>query len=360
MALELGIGSAWISSNPPPPPPPPPRQRLHIEGTRVMLGTTEFVGRGCVTGHGELYRTGDAAFLAAHGANLARRGNRWWGTYGIGFQVDSELDPAPGHVNEDYFNEIVATPVDESYDAGQRVLLFMDSNCGQGLEDGDVCKLDGVNYANFFTDSDLARAKRAKYIEAACYIVQQKKGRIDMIEPLVEPGAVASQKALWAFQEEFMSAILAVDPDMLFVIGASPNYQPNQIQDAYNPDWLRSIFRKHVILTGNFLTGIASNPTLRVSRVKYVTDARAQWKCPVFIQQVGTTLTDDPDNAHLDAMLGLLDNAVGGPIGYSVWEEFSTFPNSYGFWSLSNPNDPLSSRNTDAARLAVLQSHFTA
>lgn len=325
-----------------------------------MLGNVEFVPRGCVNGHGELYRTGDAAFIAARGANTSRTGNRWWGTYGQGFQTDSEFDLNPGNINEDYFSDIVAKPIEESYTANQRNLLFMDSNCGQGLQDGDVCKLDGINFADFFTDTQAARTKRQKFIDAGCYIVTQKKGKIDMMELLVEPqGATMTRSALWAFQQEFMDAIMAIDPAMLFVIGGTA-YQTNQMANAYNPDWVRSYLHDHIILTGNMLSGLVVNPATRASRLQLFIDARNQWKCPVICQQVGSTIADDPDGSALDDMLTKFDTAAGGPIGYTYWEQLSIFPNSYGFWSLSNSADPLSSRVLNANRLALLQSHFEA
>lgn len=355
-----GFGSSWIGTNPPPPPPPPPRERLHIEGTRIMLGNREWVGRGMVCGHGELYRTGDAAFLAARKANIARRGNRWWGNYGPGYQRDSELDADPGHIDEDYFRDIVSKPIDESYDAGQRNLLFMDSNCGQGIP-GEVCKLDGINNMDFFTDSPLARAKFLKYLDAGRYILQQKKGRVDKVEPLVEPAGNSDQRKLWNLYQEAMEAYLDVDPAILFVLGGTPNYQPNKIDQAYNPDWARGRFKDKIILTGNLLSGIVKDPALRASRLKYMTDARAHWKVPVFGQQTGSMYGDDPTNVHLDAMLTMLDNADGGPIGYTGWEEFSVFkdsPERYGFWALANPNDPNGARIQDDARLQVWANHF--
>lgn len=332
---------------------------MTIQGQSFLDGHGQvFVPKGTVVGHGELARTGDEQASADLGANFRRIGIRWWGDYGSGFQVDSEEDLNPGNIDLAYWDR-TAAQFAASRAAGLSTLLFMDSNCGQGLG-GTACKLDNVTDSDFFMPS--GAEKRAKFIAAAVFAAQNLRGLIDMMEPLVEPAGTSDQASLWAFQEELMTAVLAVDPAMLFLIGPTPNYQPNSIDKAFKPAWgqVGSPFYRKTALTANFLTNLATNPTNRVNRLGFVTAARAKYNCPVLIQQVGTTLADDPDDAHLDTMLGLLDNASGGPIGYSVWEEMSVFPNSYGYLSLSNSADPNSARNTNAHRRDVLQSHFTA
>lgn len=354
--IKIGFGGMWINSNPPPPPPPPPRVRLHLEGTRIMLGTSEFVPRGFVAGHGELVLPGDEARAASMGANFRRDGLRWWGQYGQGFQVDSEFDLNPGNINENYFAARKAS-WQRTQDSGQRVLLFMDSNCGQGLG-GDVCKLDGVTDSDFFMTSGVG--KRELFIQAAEYAVSNAKGLIDMIEPIVEPAGSATRESLWAFQEEFMNRILDIDPDMIFVIGGL-QYGAAQITNCYKKEWAQpfSRFYGKVVITCNFLNNIATNQPLREQRMGLVLQARAQRNCPVLIQQVGTTIADDPTNVHLDGMLALLEDAAGGPIGYTWWEELSIFPTSYGPWSLANPNDPNSARVVNTARRDALAAHFS-
>ena len=159
-----------------------------------------------------------------------------------------------------------------------------------------------------------------------------------------------------------MDAVLAVDPAMLFVIGGQPGYFPNQIGNAFNPAWASPYHRFHnkILLTGNFLSNITTDPVLVASRIQDAVAARTKWNCPIYIQQCGATLADDPDNALTNALLTAFRLASGGPFHWTFWEEFSVYPNSYGFWSLSNPNNPNSARNTDAARLAMLQAQFTA
>lgn len=347
---------SWVLSNPPAPPPPPPPVRLHLEGKRIMLGSREFVPRGFVAGHGELVQSGDEARAASMGANFRRDGLRWWGQYGQGFQVDSEFDLNPGNINENYFAARKAS-WQRTQDSGQRVLLFMDSNCGQGLG-GDVCKLDGVTDSDFFMTS--GAGKRELFIQAAEYAVSNAKGLIDMIEPIVEPAGSATRESLWAFQEEFMNRILDIDPDMIFVIGGL-QYGAAQITNCYKKEWAQpfSRFYGKVVITCNFLNNIATNQPLREQRMGLVLQARAQRNCPVLIQQVGTTIADDPTNVHLDGMLALLEDAAGGPIGYTWWEETSIFPNSYGPWSLADSNDPNSTRVVNTARRDALAAHFS-
>lgn len=320
-----------------------------------------FIPRGTGIGHGELERTGDAAIMASIGANVRRIPlARWWTDDTTGFQTDAESDSDPGHMAPTYF-DMVERQVNETHDAGLMVHGYFDSNCGQGIGTGGVCDL-GAGVVDFASGTPESEAKKAKYIEMVVYVVTQLIDKIDSIEVLVEPSGNFTQTTYWDFCEELMDAVLAVDPDMLFVIGGHPNYQATDIDDSIRPGWtdIGSPYRNHVIATCNILTNLATNPSQRVDRINnYIVPARAALNVPVMIQQVGTRTDEDADDAHLDATLTLLDNASGGPIGYTVWEEFSVFSTSYGIYSLSDTGDPNSARVTKSNRLAIEQAHFT-
>lgn len=336
----------------------PASPRMSISGKNFLDENGQpIVLRGFVAGHGEIMQTGDQAEAAAMGANFWREGIRWWGDYTTGFQVDAEDDADPGYVDTVYFARFSAA-IDRAKAQGMRTLFFPDSNCGQGVGVGGVCDL-GSGTEDFWSAG--GANKRARFIAMVRWVVQQKLGKIDIIEPIVEPSSAnADQTSLWAFQEELMSAVLAVDPKMLFLIGAYPNYESNSISNAFNPAWAipSSPFYGKVALTGNFLNNLSTNPVNRVDRVNKAVTARNTWNCPVLIQQFGTQTANDADDMHMEATATLLDTAAGGPIGYSFWEFVSIFSTSYGIYSLSDSGDPNSARVLKPVRKAVLQAHM--
>jgi hypothetical protein len=335
--------------------------RMSISGTQILnTNGAPFVPRGMGAGHGELVRVGDEVIAAAMGANVRRIGIRFWTDDTSSYLTDAESDADPGHLKPAYWAETLAQ-INRTRAAGMKVHLFFDSDCGQGVGTGAVCDL-GSGVVNFASNTPESNAKRTKYLEMIMWVISQTIGLVDSIEVLVEPAGNFTESTYWDFVEEVMDAVLVVDPAMLFVVGGHPNYQATDIGSAFRPGWneVGSPYQNHLIATCNALSNLATNAAQRVDRVNnYMVPARIALNAPVLIQQVGTRTSEDADDAHLDAMLTLLDQAAGGPIGYMVWEETSVFSSSYGFNSLSNTGDPNSSRVVKANRKAVLQAHFT-
>lgn len=335
--------------------------RLTISGKNILdENGASIVLRGVVAGHGELVRDGDHAEAAAMGANFWREGTRWWGNYdgAGGFIIDSENDADPGDIDADYLARFSAS-VRAAKAAGMRVIHFCDSNCGQGAESGGVCDL-GSGDENFWTPG--GAGKRAQFIAMVCHVVTHNVGYIDFIEPIVEPSAAeANQTTVWAFQEELMTAVLAIDPKMLFIIGPYPNYESNSIANAFKPAWgvVGNPFYQKIVITGNFLSNLCTNATNRVDRHGKAVTARNNANAPYLSQQLGTMTSADADDMHLAATLKLFDETSGGAFGYTYWEMTSVFPGSYGWYYLSDDADPNSARVLKPTRKAVLQAHWS-
>lgn len=340
---------------------PPVQARMSISGQTILDtdGLTAFVPRGFVVGHGEMRRAGDEAAASAMGANIRRIGVRTWGTYGQGFQENGESGTGPSYLDPDYL-AMTETQINATVAEGMKVLLFCDSNCGQGLTGDAACTISGSADQNFWTAN--GATKRAQHISRGVFLASHFYGKIDFMEPIVEPQATGSnQAALWAFYEEYMTAVLAVDPDMLFVVGAYPSYESNSINNAFNPAWADSgsPFYQKVIITGNFLNNLAMHPTNRVDRRNKVVTARNNHSCPALIQQVGTNTSDDPDDTNLETLFDLFDEASGGPIGWTYWEEHSLFPGSYGITYLTDTNNNSSARVAKPHRQTTLQAYMS-
>lgn len=317
-----------------------------------------FIPRGNVVGHGELERAGDAVTDLSMGANVRRIGIRWWTDDTSGFQTDAESDSDPGHIAPAYWARISAE-IDEAHDLGLMVHVFFDSNCGQGVGTGAVCKLDGTNVVDFASNTTESNAKRAKNLEMIAWVVGQKVGKIDSMEGLVEPSGNFTQSTYWDFAEDVMDAVQPIDPSMIFFWGGHPNYQAVDIGDSLRPGWtdVGSPYRDRLVATCNILTNLATNPTQRVDRVEnYIVPARTALNVPVVIQQVGTRTDGDSTDEHLEATLTLLDQ---NNIGYTVWERRSVFGTSYGWTYLSDTNDANSALIEKTRRKNILKAHFS-
>jgi hypothetical protein len=344
--------AAWLAHRRGNPPPPPPPAQLTINGKGFLLGGNAWTPYGFSDGHFELSREGDEAAEAAIGATCLRTPLRKYGTYGTGYQQDMQQEGAPGDLKPAYLSAIVARLI-AARAVGMRNFIAMDSDKGQGAE------ASGGN--DFFSGSTEGNRQRALFIGTAVYLAQNYGSLIDAMEPLVEPSSsvVASKEILWAYQEEFMTAVMAVAPNMLFAIGPR-DYAAGNIANAINPAWLDpgSPFYGHVFMTCNFLDNLSMNPTQRASRAALVASTRNTQNVPAWVNQLATHNSNDPDNTNLDSTAALLNAADGGPIYFNYWERTSMAGTSDGCSYLSNQADPNSPRLYHSARISVLTAHF--
>lgn len=334
--------------------PPPPNTHLTINGTNFLDETGNvWIPYGMSDGHFELAKTGDEALDAAMGATCLRSVVREYGTYGTGYQQDMQEEGQPGNLKPAYLSGLV-TRWTAARAAGMRNFVAMDSDKGQGAE------ASGGN--DFFSGSTEGNRQRALFIASAVYLAQNYGDLIDAMEPLVEPNSavVPNKETLWAYQEEFMTAVLAVAPHMLFAIGPR-DYASGNIANCINPAWLvpGNAFYGHVFATCNFLDNLSMNASQRVVRADAVVAARAAAGVPTWINQIATHNSNDPDNSNLDATMTLLDQSSGGPIGYNYWERVSMAGTADGLYYLSNTGDPNSSRLSHPERIAMITAHFT-
>lgn len=345
-AVRGGLRSAGDGSG-------PPVSRLTISGTGFVLNGQAWVPYGMSDGHHELTRVGDEALDAAMGATSLRTVVRTYGTYGTGYQQDMQEEGQPGNLKPAYLAEIVRR-LTASRAAGMRNGIANDSNKGQGAE------ASGGN--DFFSGSVEGNRQKALFIGVAVYLAQNYGDLIDWMEPLVEPNSsvVASAAVLQAFQEEFMTAVLAVAPHMLFAIGPR-DYSAGNIANAIKAAWLvpGNPFYGHVYMTCNFLDNLSMDEAQRVSRAASVAAARATAGVPAWIDQIATHNNGDPTNVNLDATMALLDAASGGPIGLCYWERVSMAGTADGLRYLSDTADSSSVRLTHDSRIGVVQAHFT-
>lgn len=326
---------------------------LTISGIGFLLDGNAWIPRGFSDGHFELTHVGDEAGDVAMGGTGLRTVIRKYGTYGTGFQQDMQQEGQPGDLKPAYLTESVRR-LTASRAAGMRNGVAMDSNKGQGVE------ASGGN--DFFSGSTEGNRQWALHISTAVYLATNYGDLIDWFEPLVEPNSavVASKEALWARQEEFMTAVLAVAPNMLFAIGPR-DYAAGNIASAINPTWLDSgsPFYRRVFMTCNFLNNLSTNVSQRVARAALVASTRNSQGVPAWINQISTHPINDPGDIHLDATMTLLDQASGGAIGMDYWERVSVFSQQAdGLYFLTDTADPNSARDSHPARIGVVTAHF--
>lgn len=328
--------------------------RLGISGVGFLLNGVAWIPYGLSDGHFELTRAGDEAADRAMGATCLRTVVRKYGTYGTGFQQDMQQEGQPGDLKPAYLAALVSR-LAASRSVGMCNVVAMDSNKGQGVE------ASGGN--DFFGGLTEGLRQKALFIATAVYLAKSHPDLIDAFEPLVEPNSavVASKEVLWAYQEEFMSAVLAVAPHMLFAIGPR-DYASGNISNCINPAWLvpGNAFYGHVFMTCNFLDNLAMDAVQRASRAASVISTRNSQVVPAWINQLATHFSNDPDNTNLDATMTLFDQASGGRIGYCYWERVSTAGTADGLKYLSDVADQNSARLSHDARIASVSAHFSA
>lgn len=344
-----GGSSGTPSPAPPPPPPPPAPDRLSFSGPTMLAPDGQPITlRGINEGTWGEMRSGDAATIAAQGANVVRVLIRWWGLYG-GSDVESRADlqgsDAPGHFKPDHLAQFLQE-VQWCIDAGLWVVPAIDSNCGQnGLQNaGMVAYCDPTGSFpgghNFWTDL----TQRQRFKEAWVYLAQQLKAypNIAFYELLPEPlqdHDASYAPAVSAFYQELMAAIEdeAGDTRTPFLVGARDAYNINLSDEAFiaTPRWAH-----RVAYTGDLFIHTSQTQAQNIasleSRLAALVAMRDTRQVPVFIQQFGVRTGDDPTGFYLDAGLSRM-NAAG--VGYTGWQwrQNTASPDEYAI-VLTDPN----------------------
>jgi len=319
---------------------------LTISGQTILRRSGRpFLAQGFCYGHAELIQRGDIAESRMMGANICRLVVRLWGDYGVGFQEDWQDADLPGHLRVCKL-EMLRWQIEEARSCGLRILLAFDSDCGQGTGGEKCCGED------FFTPG--GQAQLALFIETIQFLLTEFRGVVDFVEPLVEPrSAHATKESVWPVQEEIMRTALAVDPTLLFIIGAYPAYWPSALHDAYDPTWAEGPLADKIILTADLLSDlVCGDPEHLAERLTSMTRVGAELNLPIIIQQVGSMSSGDPDDSKLAAVLAQL--AARG-MGAIVWEHTSLYEGSYGVYWLSNVKQVYSPRVQKPARMAMLR-----
>ncbi|HEX7637256.1 MAG TPA: cellulase family glycosylhydrolase, partial [Burkholderiaceae bacterium] len=270
-------------------------------------------------------QAGDAAMIAAQGANVVRLPIRWWGLYGDA-GVDSRSDDAPGHFDPAHLAQLMQQ-VQWCIDAGLWVVVTIDSNCGQnGLQSPDMvayCDPDGAYPGgnNFWTDPGQRELFKESWIYLAGLL--KDKPNIALYELLPEPlGHHDASYAgpVSAFYQELMAAIEDATGDTRtpFLVGARNGYDISLCDEAYiaDPRWTN-----RVVYTGNLYLRTDGTWQQNIdnldSRLGALVTMKTTRDVPVFIQQFGVRTADDPQEQYLAAGLARM-NAQG--VGYTGWQ----------------------------------------
>lgn len=311
----------------------PTNGRLSVRGQNLVDAAGQPVElRGWNWGRWGAMQPQDAIDNRQQGANVVRIPLRWWGYYDND-EVDSRDDKAvdtagisPSHLT------ILDDMVAKATGAGLRIVLFIDSDCGQ---DGTqtprhikYCDPEGryPDGRNFWSDPDA----RARFIAVWRFVANRYRNvpGLALFEPLPEPDPKRTSPAdLTAFYDEVMRAIRPQAPGVPFLIGGR-SYGAKAIDTAWNPQW------KDVVYTGNlFLYTDDSNADADSianfrERMQLILDVRRDHNVPVFVQQIGVRSSEDPQRRALNVML---DAMADHRLGYAYWEYRGSYsPGEYG------------------------------
>ena len=285
-----------------------------IDGKQIIDrdGVSAFIPRGYCVGHFELERVGSSSFTDIDdgldmGANTIRYVVRWWGDYVYdlagGFQKDWYK---PGVVPNGYLDSAhVASLVARltyARSQGMKTLVALDSNYGQGASGTDD-----------FWDAapSIGATMRGRFVQMAAWLADNYGDLIDFMEPLVEPGGnnlSLSASQIQDLQEQVMDAVLAVQPQMLFIIGGL-NYFHGNINAAYRTSggvhgaW-GTYYANKIILTCDYFKNVLNDtPTNQDIAVGHANTARSSHNVPVAINQVGIESSENagtPSDTKLD------------------------------------------------------------
>jgi hypothetical protein len=288
--------------------------------------------RGWNWGHwGQVVAT-DARDHVTEGATCVRIPLRWFGFY-AGTNLDSYDPNAPGFIDPAHLAQL------DQYIAwcssvGLKIILTLDSNCGQNGSQGMPDDTTTFNYCtypvpntvggtggqNFYNNA----AFRARFWALWAFIAKRYRHvpNIAILEVSPEqapPGFPAS--AVHDFYVEGFSVIRKADPDTIIMVGGPNAYAIAKTRSVYDTTFV------NVAFTGNELGATVANTDTLPTKFGGLTSLRDDYGVGIFVQQIGCESSRDPGNTLLPAALDML---VAADVGFTVWEYRSPQADSFG------------------------------
>jgi hypothetical protein len=290
-----------------------PATRLSVRGSSLLDEHGQpVVLRGWNWGEWGSATEQDALDNAAQGATAVRLPLRWWGDYPAGMDA---YDPSgPPYLDAARLCELDRT-VSWAVRHGLWVILFVDSNCGQGSRERDTVAAcgaaDGGAPANFSNDPQM----KQRFAEAWAFLAARYRQvpRMGMYELLPEPNftcgahdACPDWSLFPAFYASLLPSIRASEPGIPVMVGAGAGYDLQHIDTAYIEG------ATSIVYTGDLFLQAASDPQWLAA----LTQFRSSHDAPVFVQQVGIRKSTPDAGVLVD---GLLEQLDGADIGWTWW-----------------------------------------
>lgn len=265
--------------------------RLRVEGPTVVDPSgASILLRGYNWGQFGTAIEEDGRANREQGANSVRLPLRWWGDWRDG--VDSRDPDAPGRISESHLATLDAT-IEWASAAGLWVILFVDSNYGQGAS-GDV---------DFWNEPTM----RAEFWDVWRFLVARYRDRegIGAYEILPEPRHDGPNADVRAFYEEGIAVIRELDPVTPIVVGPNDGYHIRNIEDAY------TTVDANLLYTANLFIFMNTE-----ERVPDFAAFRDRHDVPIWVNQVGI---DDDSAEALASADGVLRALDGADVGFAWW-----------------------------------------
>lgn len=325
--------------------------RLSVSGSKILdEHGNEIILRGWNWGEWGSAQEGDAYDNATQGATAVRIPVRWWGDYP---DAGDSYDPSgPPYLDAQHVCTLDQT-IGWAVKQHLWVILFLDSNCGQGSltrDTVDACgAVDGGAPANFNNDPEMkARFTRAWAFLSARY---SKVPYIGMYEILPEPNFTCGAHKTcpdWsifpAFYASIIPTIRAADPRTPVLVGPGGAYNIDQIATSYIDGG------SGIVYTGNLFEQYATDSASYAAAL----DFRSKSNVPVFIQQVGIRKSVPDAGAITD---GVLTELKKDSFGWTWWTyREPNAPNGLGYAPLYK--DSTGKWQTDDAWLQLIANHF--
>lgn len=276
---------------------------------------------------------------------------RWWGDYPAGMDA---YDPSgPPYLDASRVCELDRT-ISWAVNHHLWVILFIDSNCGQGSLQRDTVAACGAvadgGPANFSNDPEM----KQRFTASWAFLADRYKDVpfIGMYEILPEPNftcgahdACPDWSIFPAFYASIIPSVRAADPNAPILVGAGGGYDIGHIATAYIDGG------SGIVYTGDLFEHAIRDPTSYPA----VTNFRIQYDAPVFIQQIGIRKSSDAGILVDDTLNQLND----GGIGWTWWTyRESNAPNGLGYapWFKGSSSD--GGWTLDQNWLELIDSHF--